>query len=152
MIDSHMYREKGTHSSSKYIHVYYIYIHQYISVFSICTFCDVWKTLVWFGKPGTVGYAQPKKHPAPEDDPIMGHIEEDAQEELRRFRLKQQQQQVEFQDREAINRGQVLLPKVEFQESPAKKRKQAQLAPEEAKKTPGPSQTTPKGEQPGFSG
>ena len=82
MIDSHMYREKGTHSSSKYIHVYFIYIHQYISVFSICTFCDVWKTLVWFGKPGTGGYAQPKKRPAPEDDPIMGHIEEDAQEEL----------------------------------------------------------------------
>ena len=72
--------EKGTHSSSKYNHVYFIYIHQYISVFSICTFCDVWKTLVWFGKPGTGGYAQPKKHPAPEDDPIMGHIEEDAQE------------------------------------------------------------------------
>ena len=71
---------------------------------------------MWFGKPGTGGYAQSKKHPAPEDDPIMGHIEEDAQEELRRFRLKQQQQQAEFQDREAINRGQVMLPKVEFQE------------------------------------
>ena len=93
----------------------------------------------WFGIPGNGGYAKAKKLPAREDDPILGRIEEDAREELRRYHQKQKSQmeispstrrsrsrpRVEFQD---IEEGQVLVPRMEFtsQDSPAWKRKQAQ--------------------------